>query len=1002
MKMKMTTILISTLAALLYISVASPCDAAAPNPTPTALGVLPGFDSSEARGINASGQVVGFCSNGKAQQPFIWQNGVMTKLPIPDGYNQGWAESINTSGVIVGYCGELNGVVEACLWQLVNNTWEVKLLGWPSPYSVSLDGDIRHYDFKGSCGSKINDAGQVLAFTFCIEQIEGEASVNSHMVGCIWQKDRWTVLGIAGEDAAMKPVVYPLALFHPPVDMNQKGQILLHAIGNDEESADLWLWQNGMGATRIVDNISCAGLNNSGQIVGSLWNIIENQRYNFTYSIDTDSLTQTPSVDDSMFRRINDNGQVLVARCYQYGNDMHNDLGIVIWPALGPVTPIGTVPLNFQDNLYFNNAGEVCGSDGLALAAFYASVSTEAIPLQGLVTAPAIASARINGMSSSGMIVGVCGTADGKSHAVLWSENRPVQSKAPVTLGALPGDDFSQVRDVNASGQVVGVSISEGDNWDFHPFIWDNGVMTPLPLPDGCQEGEVTSINALGQIVGCYEISGETTKFQACRWTFSGTEWQMTVLETPEGYESSVALKISDAGQILAHGTKSDGSYVAGLWDGNSWTVLKNGETPLIPLQMNEKGQVLANDQFGGGKLFVWANGTATELASSAQYYSMNNLGQVVWAFFDDESRRDISGVYLPEAAYGLAAGIHMVPGVTYRAINNAGLVLITKPLFEDTDGDGYYETLVKTELKAAYLDGSPGFTCSIPGAEVAEQNTVFLDAKGEVGGLLTMRDSQSRVGFHISTTGLLQLDSLPQDTDLKVIAMNDSGRVIGHTAQHAVLWDTSTPHQNQPPAANAGADLAVAATGASTAVMLDGSGSSDPDADSLTYTWTENGTEIATGANPSLTLSPGTHTITLTVADPEVLTSMDTVTVSVTYSWSGVLQPIDPPNASGVSASVFKAGSTVPVKFALTGASAGITSLAATLSYAKVSNGIAGTDIEAVSIAAATAGNLFRYDTATRQYIFNWSTKRLAPGTYRLTIDLGDGVSHAVDIGLR
>jgi len=85
--------------------------------------------------------------------------------------------------------------------------------------------------------------------------------------------------------------------------------------------------------------------------------------------------------------------------------------------------------------------------------------------------------------------------------------------------------------------------------------------------------------------------------------------------------------------------------------------------------------------------------------------------------------------------------------------------------------------------------------------------------------------------------------------------------------------------------------------------------------------------------------------------------------------SWSGVLQPV---NANGTS--VFRRGSTVPVKFALTGPSAGITTLAARLYWAKVSNDVVGTELEAVSTAAATAGNLFRYSGG--QYVFNLSTK--------------------------
>jgi hypothetical protein len=118
---------------------------------------------------------------------------------------------------------------------------------------------------------------------------------------------------------------------------------------------------------------------------------------------------------------------------------------------------------------------------------------------------------------------------------------------------------------------------------------------------------------------------------------------------------------------------------------------------------------------------------------------------------------------------------------------------------------------------------------------------------------------------------------------------------------------------------------------------------------------------------------------------------------VTVAYAWSDVLPPI---NADG--SWVFKLGSTIPVRFALTGASAGITTLRATLSYAKVSSGVAGTVNQPASTSAATAGDQFRYDPTSGQYVFSWSTKGLAPGTYELQIDLGDGVTRTVRLGLK
>ena len=117
---------------------------------------------------------------------------------------------------------------------------------------------------------------------------------------------------------------------------------------------------------------------------------------------------------------------------------------------------------------------------------------------------------------------------------------------------------------------------------------------------------------------------------------------------------------------------------------------------------------------------------------------------------------------------------------------------------------------------------------------------------------------------------------------------------------------------------------------------------------------------------------------------------------MTVTTGWSNVLQPI---NVNGTS--VFKLGSTIPVKFALTAASAGIGNLVATLWVQRV-NAAPGSEVEAISTSNATTGNLFRYDATAGQYIFNLGTKTLSAGTYQLRIDLGDGVLHTVNITLR
>ncbi len=85
------------------------------------------------------------------------------------------------------------------------------------------------------------------------------------------------------------------------------------------------------------------------------------------------------------------------------------------------------------------------------------------------------------------------------------------------------------------------------------------------------------------------------------------------------------------------------------------------------------------------------------------------------------------------------------------------------------------------------------------------------------------------------------------------------------------------------PPVANAGADQTVP-LGASCAasVTLDGTGSSDPDGDALTYIWREGNVALGTGSTPTVQLGLGAHEIVLVVDDGKGGAASDTVVVTV------------------------------------------------------------------------------------------------------------------------
>ncbi|MGI9100919.1 MAG: SBBP repeat-containing protein [Terriglobales bacterium] len=104
----------------------------------------------------------------------------------------------------------------------------------------------------------------------------------------------------------------------------------------------------------------------------------------------------------------------------------------------------------------------------------------------------------------------------------------------------------------------------------------------------------------------------------------------------------------------------------------------------------------------------------------------------------------------------------------------------------------------------------------------------------------------------------------------------------------------------NNPPVANAGAGYNVNGVAAGTAVSLDGSGSSDADADPLSYRWSgpfAEGKGVVFGIKPTVTLPVGVNTVSLVVNDGEADSPAVSVNVAVsdftlkTASSSVVLQ---------------------------------------------------------------------------------------------------------------
>jgi len=138
-----------------------------------------------------------------------------------------------------------------------------------------------------------------------------------------------------------------------------------------------------------------------------------------------------------------------------------------------------------------------------------------------------------------------------------------------------------------------------------------------------------------------------------------------------------------------------------------------------------------------------------------------------------------------------------------------------------------------------------------------------------------------------------------------------------------------------------------------------------------------------------------GKTPVTCTATDASGNASQKTFMVKVIVSWSGLLPPI-PTDGSGV----FQRGSTIPVKFTLTGASANICDLTARLYIAPLdAAGNPGTEKPAPSRPPGT-GNTFAVTGS--DYHLNLDTSKMAVGPWQLRVDLGDGEPHPTRITLR
>ncbi|HET9655133.1 MAG TPA: PxKF domain-containing protein [Kineosporiaceae bacterium] len=148
-----------------------------------------------------------------------------------------------------------------------------------------------------------------------------------------------------------------------------------------------------------------------------------------------------------------------------------------------------------------------------------------------------------------------------------------------------------------------------------------------------------------------------------------------------------------------------------------------------------------------------------------------------------------------------------------------------------------------------------------------------------------------------------------------------------------------------------------------------------------------------------------GSYSFTATATDKAGNRATSTGTFCVVYRFDGFLQPInDTAHQVGTSTSIFKAGSTVPVKVQMKRADGTVVQGGAPQFIGPVKGSATSAAVnETAYTDSPTAGSAFTWDPVAQQWVYTWSTKGLSAGYYyRIGAVLDDGSRVYVSIGLR
>jgi probable HAF family extracellular repeat protein len=278
------------------------------------------------------------------------------------------------------------------------------------------------------------------------------------------------------------------------------------------------------------------------------------------------------------------------------------------------------------------------------------------------------------GVNNLGWVTGALTNAEGASHAALYVPGNVID------LGTLGGMNSAVEWPIkNNHGLVVGISETDttdplGETFSCAafiptnghtclPFLWQNGVLSPLPLLGG-NNGFATGVNNAGLAVGWAEttvhdptcVAPQVLQFEAVLW--GPASGQKRVLPPYAGDSTSAATAINDAGEAVGISGSCDvavGAFSARhalLWvngqpiklptlGGQGWnTPMAISDSGIIVGFSDTPGDVVGGVLTPNFQAALWSPGGIVNLHTLpgdalAEATGVNDFGQIVGTSFN-------------------------------------------------------------------------------------------------------------------------------------------------------------------------------------------------------------------------------------------------------------------------------------------------------------------------------------------------------------------------------